>query len=104
MNKKISCDDLNELIDVKKQVIVRIVSRASYLELLSQALTERIVKETSVGYGIMEKTEFERYLKNNKQKTNCVFSGTIYLINKNKSVKNLPYFCGYKKMLSIITE
>ena len=59
MNKIISCDELNELIDVKKQVIVRIVSRASYLELLSQALTERIVKETSVGayIGIVELTK-----------------------------------------------
>ena len=104
MNKIINCEELNDLIDVKKKVIVRIVASSSYLRLLSQALTERIVRETEVGYGLIEKCEFEKYLKNNKIKTTCVFSDTIYLINKNKSIKKLPYFCRYKKMLSMITD
>lgn len=104
MNKIINCDELNELIDTKKKVIIRIVSSSSYLGLLSQALTERIVEETAIGYGIIEKCEFERYLTSNKIKVNCMFSDNIYLIDKHNNVEKLPYFCGYKRMLSMVTE
>lgn len=104
MNKIINCNDLNDLIDTKEKVIVRIISSSSYLGLLSQVLTERIVEETSVGYGVIEKSVFEKYLKNNRIKVNCIFPDTIYLIDNHKNIKKLPYFSGYKRMLSMIIE
>ncbi len=102
MHKIINCEELNDLIKKRKKVIIRVVTKFNYLAQISEVLTSRIVSEKLTGYGMMEKEEFEKYLKNNR--LNVSLFGDIYLLEQNMKVKCLPYFCRYERMLSLISE